>query len=139
MRLSPFEVHAAVQRLIAARLVKKHTGPIPPIMAALRAFVISGAPYAHPPVHGEATIGFPTSHAVRPLSEQIQTSVDLSPIWPHPEGITRGQGLLPLYEQLPLAAVDDPKLYGLLALFDALRIGQAELELAKKLLEERLQ
>ncbi|EQD61843.1 hypothetical protein B2A_03089, partial [mine drainage metagenome] len=59
MRLSPFEVHAAVQRLIVARLVTKHTGPIRPIMAALRAFVISGAPYAYPPVRGEATIGFP--------------------------------------------------------------------------------
>jgi hypothetical protein len=48
--------------------------------------------------------------------------------------------VLPLYENLPLAAVDDPRLYELLALFDALRIGQArERELAKKLLEERLQ
>jgi len=140
MRLSPFEVHAAVQRLIAARLVTKHAGPIRPIMAALRAFVISGAPYAYPPVRGETTIGFPTSHAVPPLSEQIQPSADLPPVWPHPEGTTRGQGVLPLYENLPLAAVDDPKLYELLALFDALRIGQArERELAKKLLEQRLQ
>ena len=106
MRLSPFEVHAAVQRLTAAHLVTKHAGPIRPIMAALRAFVISGAPYAYPPVRGEATIGFPTSHGVPPLSEQIQASADLSPVWPHPEGTTRGQGVLPPYEQLPLAAVD---------------------------------
>ena len=35
--------------------------------------------------------------------------------------------------------MDDRKLYELLALFDALRIGQArERELAKKILEERL-
>ncbi len=140
MRLSQFEVHAAVQRLIAARLVTKHAGPIRPIIAALRTFLINGAPYAYPPVRGEATIGFPTSYAVPPLREQIQASADLPPVWPHPEGTTRGQGVLPLYEQLPLAAVDDPKLYELLALFDALRIGQArERELAKKLLEERLQ
>ncbi len=140
MRLSPFEAHAAVQRLIAARLVTKHIGPIRPIMAALRAFVINGAPYAYPPVRGEATIGFPTSHAVPPLREQIQPSTDLPPVWPHQEGTTRGQGVLPLYEQLPLAATHDPKLYELLALFDALRIGQArERELAKKLLEQRLQ
>jgi hypothetical protein len=140
MRLSPFEVHAAVQRLIAARLAIEHTGAIRPIMAALRTFLISGAPYVYPPVRGEATIGFPTSHAVPPLSERIQPSADLPPVWPHPEGTSRGQGLLPLYEKLPLAAVDDPKLYELLALFDALRIGQArERELAKKLLEERLQ
>jgi hypothetical protein len=38
-----------------------------------------------------------------------------------------------------LAAVQDPALYELLALFDALRIGQArEREMTRKLLEERL-
>jgi hypothetical protein len=45
-----------------------------------------------------------------------------------------------LYGNLPLAAGEDSKLYELLALFDALRIGQArEREIARKLLEERLQ
>ncbi len=140
MRLSPFEVHAAVQRLIAARLANEHTDAIRPHMAALRAFLINGAAYAYPPVRGEATIGFPTSHAVPPLRQRIRQSADLPPVWPHPEGTSRGQSLLPLYDKLPLAAVDDPRLYELLALFDALRIGQArERELAKKLLEERLQ
>jgi hypothetical protein len=61
------------------------------------------------------------------------------PVWPHPEGIARGPGLLALYENLPLAAQADPALYELLALFDALRAGQArERELARKYLEERL-
>jgi len=47
---------------------------------------------------------------------------------------------MPLYEKLPLAAVADAALYELLALFDALRMGQArERELAVKLLDERLQ
>jgi hypothetical protein len=42
-------------------------------------------------------------------------------------------------ENLPLAAKSDPALYELLALFDALRMGQArERELASRLLEERL-
>jgi len=46
---------------------------------------------------------------------------------------------LPLYEKLPLAAMEDPLLYELLALFDALRIGQArERELAGQHLEERM-
>lgn len=44
MQLSPFEVHAAVQRLIAARLLTEHTGTVRPIMAAPRAFLISGPP-----------------------------------------------------------------------------------------------
>jgi hypothetical protein len=140
MRLSRFEAHAAVQRLTAARLVALVDGQPRPVMAALRGFVIFGAPYAYPAVRGEMTIGFPTAYGVSPLKEKIVASGEPPPVWPHPKGIARGPGLLPLYENLPLAAKDDPALYELLALFDALRAGQArERELARKLLEKRLQ
>jgi hypothetical protein len=140
LRLSQFEAHAAVQRLIAARLAGERDGAVRPSMAALRTFIINGAPYAYPPVRGEATIGFPTAHAVAPLKGRVSASDSPIPVWPHPDGSVRGEALLPLYEKLPLAAESDSKLYELLALFDALRIGQArERELARKLLEERLE
>lgn len=140
LRLSPFEAHAAVQRLMAARLVVEVDGSPRPVMAVLRPFVVFGAPYAYPAVRGEMTIGFPTAHGVPPLKAKMVAANEPPPVWPHPEGNTRGQGLLPLYENLPLAAKEDTPLYELLALFDALRAGQArERELAKKLLEERLQ
>jgi hypothetical protein len=140
LRLSPFEVHAAVQRLMSARLAVERDGVIRPIAAALRMFVINGAPYAYPPVRGETTIGFPTAHAAPPLKGQMQASESAIPVWPHPEGTVRGDAILPLYEKLPLAALDDAALYELLALFDALRIGQArEREIARRMLEERLQ
>jgi hypothetical protein len=139
MRLSRFEAHAAVQRLMAARLVAMVDGQPRPVLAALRPFAISGAPYSFPPVRDEVTIGFPTTYGVSPLKELILASKEAPPVWPHPEGVAKGPGLLPLYENLPLAAKDDPALYELLALFDALRTGQArERELAKMLLEERL-
>ena len=139
MRMSRFEAHAAVQRLTAARLLASVDGQPRPVLAALRPFVVYGAPYAYPPVRDVLTIGFPTSYGVTPLKEVIMASNELPPVWPHPKGIARGPGLLPLYENLPLAAQDDPAFYELLALFDALRAGQArERELAKKLLEERL-
>lgn len=140
MRLSRFEAHAAIQRLTAARLVALVDGQPRPVMAALRGFVLFGAPYAYPAVQGEMTIGFPTAHGVAPLNGLIVATSDLPPVWPHPEGISRGAGLLPLYENLPLAAREDAALYELLALFDALRAGQArERDLARKLLEDRLQ
>lgn len=140
MRMSRFEAHAAVQRLTAARLVVVVDGQPGPVMAALRGFVIYGAPYAYPAVRGEITIGFPTAYGVSPLKEMMVASNEAPPVWPHPEGIARGPGLLPLYESLPLAAQQDAVLYELLALFDALRTGQArERELARKYLEERLQ
>jgi hypothetical protein len=138
--LSPFEAHAAVQRLVAARLMVDMGGELRPVMAAIRSFVIYGASYCYPVMRGEVTIGFPTAYAVPPLRDMVLFSEEMPPVWPHPEGTTRGIALMPLYEKLPLAARDDPSLYELLALFDALRMCQArERELAIKLLEERLQ
>jgi hypothetical protein len=139
LKLSPFEVHAAVQRLLSARLAVERDGSFRPVISALRPFIINGAPYAYPPVRGETTIGFPTAHAVPPLKGRVSESADSIFVWPHPEGTARGATLLPLYRKLPLAAREDAKLYELFALFDALRIGQArEREMARKFLEERL-
>jgi predicted nucleotidyltransferase len=139
MRMSRFEAHAAVQRLMAARLMAQIEGPPRPVLAALRSFVIFGAPYAYPAVRGEMTTGFPTAHGAPPLKDIMSPANEPPPVWPHPEGVVRGPGLLPLYESLPLAAMEDPALYELLALFDALRAGQArEGELAKIELNKRL-
>jgi hypothetical protein len=139
MRLSQFEAHAATQRLLAARLAVEVEGVIRPVTAILEPFVLHGAPYSFPPVRGEMTIGFPTAYGVGPLKEKVLFSDENPPVWPHPEGTHRGLTLQPLYENLPLAARDDAALYELLALFDALRIGQArERELATGLLQERL-
>ena len=140
LQLSQFEAHAAVQRLMAARLVVEIGGELRPVMAAVRNFVIYGAAYCYPVVRGEVTIGFPTAYAVPPLKDLVLFSEEMPPVWPHPNGTTRGTALMPLYEKLPLVAIADAALYELLALFDAMRMGQArERELAVKLLEERLQ
>ncbi len=140
MSLSPFEAHAAVQRLIVARLVVERDGGLHVVLPALRAFAIYGAPHSFPATRGELTVGMPTAYGMSPLKDKVLFADELPPVWPTADGEVRGQAILPLYEKLPRAARADPKLYELLALFDALRIGQArERELARTLLEERLQ
>ena len=57
MHLSRFEAHAAVQRLIAARLVVEIEGPPQPVLAALRSFVIFGASYLGDPVDAPHPVG----------------------------------------------------------------------------------
>jgi hypothetical protein len=89
MHLSRFEAHAAVQRLLAARLVAAIEGPPRPVLAALRPFVIFGAPYAYPAVRGEITIGFPTAHGAAPLKDSVASTHEPPPVWPHPEGVAR--------------------------------------------------
>lgn len=141
LHLSPYEAHAAVGRLVAARLAVDRGGDIGvrPIEGALIEFVIYGASYAFPAVRGGLTIGFPTAYAVMPLKEKVLFSNEAPPVWPDPEGEVRGLALLPLYPKLPRAARDDPKFYEVLALLDALRIGQArERRMAAELLTARL-
>jgi uncharacterized protein len=85
-------------------------------------------------------IGFPHRPRRPGPQGEVRAGDEPPPVWPHPEGDARGPGLLPLYENLPLAARDDPVLYELLALFDALRIGQDETrDFAMTGLNERLE
>lgn len=139
MFLSQFEAHAAVKRLLAARLLREDGAAARPILRVLHPFVVHGAAYAYPAVRTDVTIGFPSAHGASPLKEQVMFADQFPPVWPHPEGSDRGPGILPLYEKAPLAAKADRALYELLALFDALRIGQArEREMASRMLEERM-
>lgn len=139
MHLSAFEAHACLARLSAARLLTEVEGAPALVMPAFRPLLLQGAPYFFPAVRGEVTVGYPTAFGVEPLKSKVLFADELPPVWPHPDGTVRGTTLLPLYPKLPLAALQDPALYELLALFDALRMGQArERELARGLLEERL-
>ena len=104
-----------------------------------REFLLHGAKFAFPPVLGRLTRGVSTAYAAEPLSAVIAPSSDPPPVWPHKTGDIRGIALAPLYPTVPDAALRDKKLYVLLALFDALRSGQArERNLAQKMLEERI-
>lgn len=139
LHLSQFEVHAAAQRLVAARLATHLEGRVQPIRAALLGFFIGSAPFAYPAVRGEVTIGVPTAQGAAPMQGRLVDDRELPPVWPDSLGKVRGQSLLPLYPTAPRAALEDEALYALLALFDSLRIGQArERALATRMIEERL-
>lgn len=139
MHLSVFEAHSCVARLTNARLIANIDGVQKIVLPAFGPLIQHGAAYFFPAVRGAVTVGIPTAYAVSPLNNQLLFADDLPPVWPHPSGEVRGTSLLPLYPNLPLAAKEDAKLYEFLALFDALRIGQArEREIVKGLLFERL-
>ncbi len=135
------EVHAAIERASAARLVRKDRARPPALLReALKQFVLHGAAFVFPAVRGEATRGYPTGYAAAPLRDRIaQPAAEPPPVWPHPDGTVRGVALYPLYPSVPEAARGSAALYELLALFDALRAGAArERKLASDLLAERL-
>jgi hypothetical protein len=135
LSISPSEAHAAVQRAIQGGLLDAKRKPN---RRVLLDFILHGVRPAFFPERGGVTRGMPTAHAAPPLCEEIMGD-DLPPVWPDPEGTVRGETLEPLYRTVPTAAKNDPQLYELLALVDAIRIGRArERALAEKHLTERL-
>jgi hypothetical protein len=139
LAMSPSEVHAAVKRAQAARLLHGSALGGRPILQALEEFLVHGVKYAFPPQRGGLSRGMPTSYAASPLNTQIAPGSEPPPVWPDADGPVRGLALEPLYHTVPVAAKRDPALYELLALVDAIRDGRArERKIAAKELAKRL-
>jgi hypothetical protein len=90
----------------------------------LAEFALHGAKYAFPAVKLPLVVGVPTSHSA-PAFVGVFAPGSIDFVWPHPNGSMRGVGIEPLHSSVPFAAMQDAKLYEMLALFDALRVGKA--------------
>ena len=98
--------------------------PVRPHARNLAEFALHGAKYAFPAVKLPLVAGVPTSHSA-PAFAGVFAPGSTDFVWPHPNGTVRGVGIEPLHPAVPFAAMQDAKLYELLALFDALRVGKA--------------
>jgi len=136
--LSASEVHAAVRRLTEARLIDLGAKTVE--REALQEFLVHGVPYAFPVRPMETVRGIPTASAASILSGRLGAAGELPPVWPDSEGGVIGSCVTPLYPTVPRAARRDPALYALLALVDALRLGNRRARsLAEGELGSRLQ
>jgi len=138
--MSPSEVHAAAQRSLAARLAIKEGENIWPNIRNLEEFLFHGIQYVFVPERGGLDRGMATAYASAPLDALFVEDNEPPPVWPDPEGKVRGESFTPLYKSAPVAAKNDPEVYQLLALVDAIRGGRArERDIAKKELKKRLE
>lgn len=107
--------------------------------ASAEEFLIHAVKYVFPPEFGGEARGVPTSWAAQPLVDRLAPSAGPPPVWPDPQGSTRGIGLQPLHPVATDLSRSDPQLAESLALVDALRTGDARLRgVASELLRERL-
>lgn len=137
--MSPSEVHAAAKRAVSARLALRDEETIWPNIRNLEEFLLHGIQYVFVPDRGGLTRGIPTAFAASPLAAHIDAGNEPPPVWPDPVGEVRGEAFSPLYKSVPHAARNDPGLYALLVLVDAIRGGRArERDIARKELKERL-
>jgi hypothetical protein len=104
---------------------------------ALMEFLQYGIRYVFPQQPGAIVRGIATAHAAPPLNTIIKSEEPY--VWPSAKGNVRGQSILPLYPSVTEAVKKDDKLYELLALIDAIRVGRArEKEIAIKELKSRI-
>ena len=136
--MSSSEVHKALKRCVDAHLAVKSEQGVRPLRPALLEFITHGIRYVFPAERGGLTRGMPTASAAPPLDRRF-SSDPLPPVWPDPEGTSRGLAFAPLYRAAVQAARADPALYELLSLVDAVRGGDSrERRLAIAELEARL-
>ena len=132
-------VHAGLQRAVLAKLLSRSSGSVRAVRPALQEFALHGVKYAFPGALGRSTRGVPTAIGAPILASHFESTSDLVPVWPHPEGKIYGMELTPLHPSVPKVALQDQSLYEVLALVDAIRVGAArEREIAIEELKWKL-
>ncbi|MCK9398844.1 MAG: hypothetical protein M0Q51_02465 [Bacteroidales bacterium] len=135
LKMSQSEVSESVARSKYAGLLDGSGKKV--MRLAFMDFLQYGLAYVFPQKPGPVVRGMPTAHSAGPLNTVILS--DESYVWPWAKGKVRGHGIVPLYSSVPDAVDQDDKLYELLALADALRIGRArERDLAVNELKSRI-
>lgn len=105
----------------------------------LRDFIAFGIKYVFPAKPGQIMRGIPTSFAAPVMAGKLMTAGEIINVWPDPTGKEKGQSVQPLFKSVPRAVKQDPVLYKLLALVDAIRLGSVrESKVAIELLDEIL-
>lgn len=134
--VSKSTAHDSVQRLVRNRLVhaSAHATALVADGPALD-FLSYGVPYAFVPETMPEARGVLTGlRALGPAAGAAASSALLL-VWPSRIGDSRGIGVKPLVPAAPNLPFRDPPLYRMLALVDALRVGDArEREAARDLL-----
>jgi hypothetical protein len=107
--------------------------------SAAEELLVHAVPFVAPTRLGAPTRGVPTAWATAPLVQQVDAGDELPPVWPDPMGEIRGLAIAPLHEAAADAARSDHWMHEMLALVDAMRIGDARTRgLATELLRERI-
>lgn len=137
LAVAPSQIHAALGRLGQSGLLRTEGRAANP--RSLSEFLLAGVRYAFPARRGPLAEGVPTAYSAPPLAAQFD-AVDVV-VWAapkHPQAV-RGFGITPLYPKAGELLIRSPETYQLLALVDALRIGEPKVRsLARTELEARI-
>ena len=139
--ISKSEVSGSLRRCLDVGLAKAERGSGLPRTntRALLGFLMHGLKYVYPARAGALVRGIPTAHAAPVLAGRLLSAGEHMHVWEDAHGSVLGQRVEPLHKGVPHAVRRDAALYAMLALVDAVRLGQErESALAGKLLAEYL-
>lgn len=139
--ISKSQINLSLKRCYSMGLATKDpmTG-VPRVNSkGLYEFVVYGLKYVFPAQPGPLTRGMVTSFGAPVLKGKLLTAGEHLLVWPDAYGNSMGLSVEPLFKTATLAAESRPEMYALLALVDAIRLGQPrESKLAVELLKEYL-
>jgi hypothetical protein len=145
--LSVSETHGSVNRAVGCHLLsstkttdrRRNALPSASVGNVLR-FVEHGLPYVLPAEKGAVVLGMPTGIGASPLRDYLAVGAEeFLPVWQWSTGTCKGISLKPIFRSCPLAASNDPQLYKLLCLVDAIRDeGVRQRQVAIKLFTEEI-
>lgn len=139
--ISKSEVNGALKRCYDVGLAKpeRKTGIPRTNTKALYEFIVYGLKYVFPARPGAIVRGIATAHAAPVLTGKLHSAGEHICVWEDAHGKTQGQSIPPLFKSAPMAVRKDAELYAMLALVDAIRVGnERESSVAKTLLEQHL-
>lgn len=127
--LPPASVQKSLSRLQGSGLIVGRGRARRVNRLAARDFLIHASKWIAPASPGAFVLGIPTAYSAEPMSsklfdggEPVVIPVDDEQL---KEVAIKGRKVVPLHENVPRAVLRDPKLYKLVALVDALRMGRA--------------
>lgn len=133
--ISSSEVSESLNRSSYAGLIASDKKTV--LRQALMDFLSNGIQYVFPQKTSGIVRGIVTAHSASPLNKIIQSNQNY--VWAFALGEQKGQAIEPLYKNAPKACLQDSKLYELLALVDAVRVGKVrEKNIAIQELEKRI-
>lgn len=140
--ISKTQINISLKHCIEIGLVKldRKQGVPRANTKALFEFIRYGLKYVFPVRAGELTRGIATGFAAPVLDKSLISAGEHVQVWSYARGNTMGMKVEPLFKTAADAARRDPEMYALLALVDAIRLGQPrERNLAAQLLQDRLE
>ncbi len=138
LQISASEVSESLHRSQLAQLIAADKKQL--MKNNLLDFIESGLRYVFPAEPGAVQRGLATAISGPPLNKQFAAEVGF--VWPWAEGKERGQAIAPLHPGVAQACLQDPVLYEMLTLVDAIRLNRARerqaalAELRKRILSE---